>query len=186
MKNLCIFDCFGVVVTDVSSLWMNRHFDNDEKQYILKNFFRKVDTAQITQEQMYRLMAERYHVSAREIWEEWEQLIGVKEETLQLIDRLRARGDSVVLLSNASVEYIDYLFEKFGLFGYFDKVFVSAHYGTAKPDEEFYRICLDSFNEKFDKIFFTDDNPANLVNLEKFGITPVLFTTASEVEKQLK
>lgn len=36
------------------------------------------------------------------------------------------------------------------------------------------------------KIFFTDDNPANLQNLQEFGITPVLFTTAEKLRADLK
>ena len=183
---LFLFDCFGVVVSDVSTLWLNRHCNEAQKQYVRKELFRKVDTAQMTHDEMYAALADYCGISKQSLIDEWEQIICVKQDTVELIKKIRQRGDVVALLSNAAVEYIDYLFTKFDLYQYFDKIFVSAAYGTAKPDREFYEICLNGFTEKFDTIYFTDDNPNNLKNLEELGITPVLFTTADEVEKALK
>ena len=186
MRKLFLFDCFGVVVSDVSTQWMDRHFDEEQKQHIRSCYFRKVDTAAMSQDELYEGLAAQYGMSKQGIIDEWEQLIYVKQDTLEVIERLRKQGNVVALLSNASVEYIDHLFTKFDLYKYFDKIFVSAQYKFAKPDREFYRICLDSFEEKFDKIYFTDDNPTNLKNLEEFGITPVLFTSATQFEKDIK
>ena len=186
MRKLYLFDCFGVVVSDVSSQWMDRHFDEQQKQYIRSHYFRKVDTAALSQDELYTQLAAQYGMSKQAIIDEWDQLIYVKQDTLEVIRRLRQQGDVVALLSNASVEYVDYLFTKFDLYRYFDKIFVSARYGYAKPDREFYEICLNAFTEKFEKIYFTDDNENNLKNLEKLGITPVLFTSAEDFEKSIK
>ena len=186
MKKLFLFDCFGVVVSDVSTLWLDRHCNEEQKQYVRSELFRKVDTAQMSQDQLYGRLAAMCGMSKQAIVDEWDSLIYAKLDTVEVIKRIRQRGDVVALLSNASVEYVDYLFTKFDLYRYFDKIFVSARYKTAKPDREFYRICLDSFEEKFDAIYFTDDNPVNLVDLEEFGITPVLFTTAAQFEKDIK
>lgn len=185
MKRLYIFDCFGVVVTDVSADWMDRHCTEEQKAYILKNIFRKVDTAAITHDQMYSLLAEQIGVTKQSVIDEWEEMLRVKYDTLELIDKLRKQGHVIALLSNASVEYIDYLFTKFGLYKYFDKMFVSARYGYAKPDRELYKICIDGFTEKFEKIYFTDDNPVNLQNLDEFGITAVQFTSAAQFAKDI-
>ena len=186
MRKLFLFDCFGVVVSEVSSLWLGRHCDEAQTQYARKEIFRKLDTARISHSEMYEQLAAMVGTTKQAIIDEWDTLAYVKQETIEVIKRIRARGDAVALLSNASVEYIDYLFTRFDLYKYFDKIFVSARYGYAKPDREFYQICLDGFTEKFDKIYFTDDNPVNLCNLEEMGITPILFTTAEEFEKQIK
>ena len=185
MNNLYLFDCFGVVVTDVSGVWMKQHFNDEEKHYIVNNIFRRVDTGKISQQEMFEELSERYGMPAETIWKDWEQVLNVKWDTIELIRQLREQGGTVALLSNASVEYIDYIFDKFDLRKYFDKLFVSARYGVAKPDAEFYQLCVNSFADKFDKIYFTDDNPVNLHNLEQFGITPILFTDACELAKKL-
>ena len=140
MKNLYLFDCFGVVVTDVSSLWMTGRFDEEEKRYVLNHFFRNVDTGKMSMTQMFEEMSQRYGVSAKSIWKVWEECLDVKRDTIELIQKLRDNGGRVALLSNAAVEYIDYIFAKFDLRKYFDKLFVSAQYGFAKPDLDFYRI----------------------------------------------
>ena len=186
MRKLFLFDCFGVVVSDVSTLWLDRHCDEEQKRYVRSELFRKVDTARMSQEELYEQLAALCGISKRSLVDEWDSLVYVKQDTIETIKRIRRQGDVVALLSNASVEYVDYLFTKFNLYQYFDKIFVSARYKTAKPDREFYRICLDGFTEKFDKIYFTDDNPVNLENLQELGITPILFTNAAQLEKDVK
>ena len=162
-KNLYIFDCFGVVVSDVSTLFMNNH-------------------AEIDQEYMRRCVF-RYNLDLQGIIDEWRGYESPLTDTLTVISELRSMGHTVALLSNASQGYIDYLFTKFDLYKYFDKLFVSSNYRCAKPEKEFYEICVNSFDERFDKIYFTDDNPNNLIGLEQFGITPVLFTNAADFKQ---
>lgn len=185
MKNLYIFDCFGVVVTDVSTLWMNTRLNKEQQQYARKELFRKVDCGEMDFDYSMSVLAQMCNLPVAQAQAEWNSFARPMPETLQLIQELRTRGHTVALLSNASVGYIDKLFTQFDLYKYFDKIFVSGNFGCAKPDREFYEICLNSFSEKFDKIYFTDDNPANLQNLEDLGITPVLFTDAARLKKDL-
>ena len=185
MRKLFLFDCFGVVVSDVSTQWMDLHCTEPQKEHIRKEIFRKVDTAAISCDEMYARLAEQVGVTKQEVIDEWDCLIYVKRDTVEIIDKLRKQGHAVALLSNASVEYVDYLFTKFDLYKHFDKIFVSAQYGYAKPDRELYQICLGSFTEQFEKIYFTDDNPVNLNGIEQMGITPVLFTSAAQFEKEI-
>lgn len=185
MKNLYIFDCFGVIVSDVTKLWMDDHFDKETQQYICANYFRKVDTGVLSHVEMLNAMAAEFGMTAEQIANEWEKHLYVKQDTLDVITKLKSNGHTVALLSNASREYLQYVFDKFDLYKYFDKMFVSAYFGCAKPDREFYRLCLDSFKEKFDKIYFTDDNPVNLVNLASMGITAVQFTSAYQFESDI-
>lgn len=184
-RKLYIFDCFGVVVSDVSTLFMNRHLNNEEQDYMRKFVFRNVDVGKLTNEDMYRIVAERYNLDLDTVTKEWHGYEYALTDTVELIKYLRQQGECVALLSNASQAYIDYLFNKFDLFQYFDYLFVSSNYGVAKPDREFYKLCVDSFDERFDAIYFTDDNPNNLTDLEQFGITPVLFTNAADFKKKV-
>ena len=183
---LFLFDCFGVVVEDVSTLWLNRHCNEEQKRYARRELFVKVDTAQISQDELFEELAKMSGMDKQALVDEWDSLVCAKQDTVELIKRIRRQGDVVALLSNASVEYIDYLFTKFDLYQYFDKIFVSARYKTAKPNRKFYQICLDSFTQKFDKIYFTDDNRDNLQNLEELGITPILFTSVEQFEKDVE
>lgn len=180
-RKLYIFDCFGVVVSEVSTLWMDMHkLDAEQVQFMRKQTFRKLDKGEITMDEMFEQTSKRYGVSKQVMIDEWTSFEVVFTDTLRVIEQLRAQGNVIALLSNAAASYVDYLFDKFGLDKYFDYKFVSSNYGYAKPDKEFYKLCIDSFTERFDEVFFTDDNPNNLVDIEQFGITPVLFKNAKD------
>lgn len=183
-RKLFIFDCFGVVISDVSAIFMDKYLNAEQQLYMRQNVFRKVDVGVMTMTQMFERLASLCGIAAEQVKSEWTDCEYVLTDTVEVIMRLKEQGHCVVLLSNAAVEYVDYLFDKFRLRDVFDFEFVSSAYGCAKPDAEFYKLCVDSFDEKFEKVFFADNNPDNLTDLERFGIIPVLFTSAADfVEK---
>lgn len=183
--NLYIFDCFGVIISDVSRLWMNNFFTEEEQAAICKEVYRKLDCGLLPFDRIFDVLSERAGISAEEVRRQWDQNTYLKQDTVDFIDQLRQNGHKAVLLSNAAQEYIDILFTKYDLYGHFDKIFVSSRYGCAKPDEEFYRICLNECGEDYDAIYFTDDNPVNLSPAKALGITPILFTDAENLKKSL-
>lgn len=182
-KNLYIFDCFGVVISNVSGLWMNKRLNAEQQEFMCKNVFRSIDTGKTSMEWMFDIICEKFGMQKETVKKEWADEEFVLTDTVDLIRKLRANGDTVALLSNASKEYVDYLFDRFDLNRYFDKIFVSSVYGCAKPDKVFYKICVKSFDEKFENIYFTDDTPGNLLDLEQFGIKPVLFKNAKDFKR---
>lgn len=185
-RKLYIFDCFGVVVSDVSTLWMEKlNFSDEQIQFMRKEVFRNVDVGVIPLSQVFDITAERFGFDKAQMIEEWINLEYPLTDTLRVIEHLRSQGHVIALLSNADAAYVDYLFDRFDARKYFDYVFVSSVYGCAKPDKEFYKLCVDSFTEQFETVYFTDDNPVNLENLEQFGITPILFKNARDFAQKI-
>ena len=88
-----------------------------------------------------------------------------------------------ITLSPESV--VEDLFEKHKITELFDKIFVSHKYGLVKPQREFYKLCVNSFEKDFRKVYMIDDNKGNLIGLPEIGITPILFESAESVEKVL-
>lgn len=184
-RKLFIFDCFGVIISEVSTLWMAERLDAEEQLYMRQQVFRKLDLGAISMDEMFEITSARYGLDKAKMMEEWKSYECVITDTVELIKRIKSEGHCVALLSNAAVSYIDYLFDKYDLRKYFERIFVSANYGYAKPDREFYKLCVDSFDEQFEAVYFTDDNPANLVDLQEFGITPVLFKSAKDFAEKV-
>lgn len=184
-RNLYMFDCFGVVLREVSNRCMKGRLNEDQQRYMREEVFRSVDLGEMEMEQIFNIVSDKFGVDRVQFRRDWKNSEEVQYDTVRLIDELRGQGHCVVLLSNASAEYVEELFTRFDLFRHFDKVFVSSAFHVAKPDPAFFKLCLNSFDEQFDRVYFTDDNALNLVNAESVGITPVLFTTAEEVKKQL-
>lgn len=185
IKKLFIFDCFGVIISDVSTLFMDRYLNEEQRQYMRKEVYRKVDTGVITMDEMFDTLSGICGLDVEQTKRRWADYEYVLSDTIETIKRLKQQGHCIALLSNAATSYIDYLFGKYDLFKYFDRIFVSAKYGYAKPDKELYKLCVESFDEQFGVIYFTDDNPDNLENLQQFGITPILFKNAEDFAKKI-
>ena len=184
-KNLYIFDCFGVVISDVSTLFMDNRLNAEQIKYMREQVYRKVDTGKMSMDEMFEILAGLCNLSVEQTKRDWAGCEYVLTDTIEVIKKLKSQGHTVVLLSNAAVDYVDYLFAKYGLTKYFDGIFVSAQYGFAKPDRELKALFVDSFKEKFDAIYFADNNPDNLAGVEQFGITPVLFTSACDFARKV-
>lgn len=185
MRNLYIFDCFGVVLSEVSALWMEKHFNKIQQQQIRQEVFRKVDCGVFPFDKSFEILGVMCGISAQQARKEWDECMFLNRETIDVIDALRNKGQVTALLSNASRQYVNSLFDQFNLWDKFDKIFVSQDYGVAKPDRRFYEICLENFDEKFGKIYFIDDNEVNLIEPEKLGVIPILFTSANQLKRQL-
>lgn len=184
MNKLYLFDCFGVVVSDVSTIWMNKRLNREQQLFFRNEVFRKVDCGLMSFDEAMNALAEVSKIPKQKVVEEWEADTYPLTDNLSVIAELKKQG-TVALLSNASVEYVDRLFGQFDLFKYFDRLFVSAKYGCAKPDKELYEICLASFGQKFDEIYFVDDNPQNLVEPRKMGVKTVLFANTEQMKRDL-
>lgn len=185
MSNLYLFDCFGVVVSDVSRLWMQGRLTQEQQEYVRKEVYRKVDCGTMSFESSFDVLAELSGQSKQLVLQQWESCMYPIEGMPQLLDQLRSQGHTVALLSNAAASYVDQLFNRYDLHRHFDKLFVSSDFGCAKPDKQFYQLCLQSFSQHFDKIFFTDDNPKNLEGLQSLGICPLLFCDVPTLRRQL-
>ena len=184
-KNLYIFDCFGVVISDVSTLFMDKRLNAEQIKYMREQVYRKVDTGKIGMDEMFEILAKLCGMSVEQTKREWKSYEYVLTDTIEVIKKLKSQGHTIALLTNAASGYIHSLFRRYDLFKYFDSVYISSVCGYAKPDKEFYEMCIYVFTEQFDNVYFTDDNPDNLVGLEQYGITPVLFKNAKDFAEKV-
>lgn len=53
---------------------------------------------------------------------------------------------------------------------YFEETFLSFKMGIVKPDLAAYRVAIDRFNVKPERIFFVDDNLINVEAAWKLGL----------------
>ena len=183
MNDLIIFDCFGVICSEIAPVWFRRHFEVAEAKHLKEKFFAGADRGDMDIETLIDRLAEEAGFDSDDIRREWGEIFSLNRPLLDHIQTLR-RSHHVALLSNASIGLVEGIFDHFDLWSYFDRVFISSHYRMAKPDREFYQLCLDAFT--YDRAFMIDDNMMNLDGLEQIGITPILFTSNEALFAQLK
>ncbi|WP_328993034.1 HAD family phosphatase [Kribbella sp. NBC_01245] len=117
----------------------------------------------------------------------WLKMVrGVIEDTVQLLEELRAAGIPTYALTNFSAEKWQVALEAFPVLRGFDGTVVSGVEETVKPDEKIYRILLERYDLDAARTFYTDDVQRNVDTARAVGLQAELFTGAADLRQQLK
>ena len=186
MKNLYIFDCFGVVLGEIAPIWFSMKFGEDKSNYLKEKYFFKGDNGEKNiNDIINEILYDFTDMKREEIVSEWKSLFKINEELLTYIDSLR-RDNIVILLTNAPIGLFEILFDnKNYLFTHFDDVFISGETKIAKPDKEAYLMCMQKYEHMFSVAYMIDDNEKNLKNLKKLGIKPVLYKNNEKLIEEI-
>lgn len=108
----------------------------------------------------------------------------VAQDVVELIERQRARGQRIALLSNDSSWLRDKL-NRLDLTHLFDPIVISAEIGHMKPDAAAYRSLVDRLGVTPERTVFIDDMPANVEGAKAVGMNAVRYTPALCLEDAL-
>lgn len=89
--------------------------------------------------------------------------------TKSLIADLKSAGYKLYVLSNMSLDFIEFLKTK-EVYKYFDGEVVSCYEKVVKPDVEIYKILVDRYGLKADETLFIDDRKSNVEAAQNEGI----------------
>ncbi len=116
-------------------------------------------------------------------------------ETEAFVEKLQSSGFRVVAGTNTLKEHYDYHIQK-GEYKSFSKVYASHLMREAKPDAAFWQYILDAENKirsennqtpfSFGQMIFFDDMKENIDAALSLGIKALLFTDATQAEKDLE
>lgn len=111
------------------------------------------------------------NTTRQEVEDAWMSMLGdLPADRLLFIDRLRAEGHKVFLLSNGNDLHFDFINKKYGLDSHFDALFLSQKMHMAKPEEQIFRAVhqtIQSYSDLSD-IIFIDDIEINRLAAEKY------------------
>ncbi len=116
-------------------------------------------------------------------------LLGIPQERLERLRRLRENGHKVYMLSNTNPimweRYIVPEFRKLGgeMSDYFDGTVTSFEVGVCKPDACIYEYALKKFDIKPEDTTFFDDGPANVEAARRLGFNAVHVTPENDMLK---
>ncbi len=100
------------------------------------------------------------------------------EPTKRLICDLRKAGYRLFVLSNMSLEYIEFLRRK-EVYAYFDFEVISCETHYIKPEKEIYEYLLSRYGLIADETLFIDDRAENVEAAALLGIKPFHFDRKS-------
>ncbi|MCH5160799.1 MAG: HAD family hydrolase [Clostridiales bacterium] len=102
---------------------------------------------------------------------EW---LRVFDGTTELLDRLKAAGAKIYILSNAQSAFTADEIRSSGLWDKFDGILMSSDVGCAKPDRAFFEALFDKYDlDKSSAVMIGDDRRSDGMGAENFGIAYV-------------
>lgn len=186
MKNsdtLLVFDCFGVVVNTVSIDWMHTNPNYKEIEKEIYKIFEQADRGLISLDDVINRCSKLANTSPADTRKYWQDNL----KALELVNHLKYLKEkyTVIMLTNATVEHISEVINKFNLEPLFDDIIVSAKEKMAKPDLEFFKLAINRFNNKYKKIFFMDDNPKNVEASYDAGMIGILYKDYDSFKEEI-
>ncbi|HBZ16847.1 glucose-1-phosphatase [Pantoea sp. NPDC088449] len=101
--------------------------------------------------------------------------VGVRPETLAIMNKLRANGERVVILSNTNQLHFEFWPTHYpDVQQAADHLYMSQDIGMRKPEARIYNYVLQHEGYQADQAVFFDDNQANIDAARALGIESVL------------
>ncbi len=184
MKRLIIFDFFGVLGGELSPKWFSNHFEDSKAKELKEKYFVPADNGEYTIVETLERIANDLGYKYEDVLSEFKENVFTNSELFSYIEKLR-KNNTVALLSNAALGIFDLFYPGLDIYKYFDKVFISAEHHMQKPHFEFYLLCVNSFDTKFDEIYMIDDNIKNIKDLGEIGIEGIRYTDNASLFNKL-
>ncbi|MBQ6987897.1 MAG: HAD family phosphatase [Alistipes sp.] len=194
MKNI-VFDFGGVLVDWNPHHLYDKYFGSREKaEWFLNNICLyswnlQMDGGKPFAEGVAELQAEYPEWSeAIAIYHtRWiEMMNGEIEGMVSVVKRLKAAGYGVYGLTNWSAETFPMVRDTYPVFQEFDGIVVSGEEHLLKPDAAIYRCLLERYDLQAEESLFVDDNADNVAGARNVGMKAIQFTSAVELERELK
>jgi 2-haloacid dehalogenase len=194
--NTIIFD-LGAVLIDWNPRYMYRTLFSDEAD--MEKFLADITTSDWNEEQdagrslqegtdlLVSKFPEHEHL-IRAFYGRWDEMLGEAfHDTVEIFRQLKESGKyRIYALTNWSAETFPVAFERFEFLKWFDGIVVSGAEKMRKPTPDFYHILLNRYHVKAGEALFIDDNYRNILAAEKLGIQCIHFTSAEQLEEELK
>lgn len=181
-----LFDLGGVIETISPDLVVQEMkklgFENAEKFFSLfqqSEICTAFELGKVTKEEFISYIRDKVSqtISSNQIVKAWNaNLLGVNEESISILNKIRNLGYKMYILSNTNEIHFSSIQQKFyNKYSYelsilFDDVFLSFEIGLRKPDNEIYKYVLNKINLEAEQVLLIDDLKANIESAKNMGI----------------
>jgi len=189
MENtLIIFDCFGVLCTEISPRWFRLRYNEEETVRLKAEYYNSADMGYYNVYELLERLEKGLGIPKETIVQEWKDLLTLNTELIDFINKKLKGKYHIALLTNVIKDYVELLYGDKDFFKkIFDKTFNSWEYHLRKPMHEFYEICVNAYKDMgIEKIYFIDDSDKNLVGIDDLGITPIKYMDNASLFNKFK
>jgi epoxide hydrolase-like predicted phosphatase len=184
VRMLYIFDLGNVIVdidfNRVLGVWSDYSrvpLANLQKSFTMGETFHQHERGQITDEVFAERLCHEMDValSYEQFAAGWQAIfVGLRKETIGVMQKLREQGHRVVVLSNTNRLHTGFWPDEYPEVAQSaDKIYLSQEMGMRKPDAEIYLKVLQEEGFSADQAVFFDDNADNIHGARALGITSI-------------
>lgn len=189
IKNV-VFDFGNVLVLYSPEYIASQYLDEGEDKRLIvevlfdRLYWDKLDDGSISDAELVRLacerLPERLHILAHKIYYEWGHHLPALPGMWELVSRIkREYGVKTYLLSNVGTYFLNFT-DEYPIFSEMEKCIFSADVGHAKPNRDMYEYLTKTCGILPEETLFIDDNKANIIGAEDYGIKCYLFDKDAE------
>lgn len=174
-KKLIIFDFFGVMSSEVAPTWLRKYFDEDNAIRIKKEIVSRVDSGEISEDELNNELGILANIPADTVKKEWMEIVKINDSLVDFIKSIK-NDYKIALLSNASNTFLTRILNKYNyLYELFDFIVISSDVKMVKPDAEIFNFLLDKVGVRAEDSLMIDDNANNLDGAKYAGIEGILY-----------
>lgn len=190
-----IFDLGGVVVDYDPRAFLVDHFMNEklEEQLYELTFgsheWWMLDADQITREEANEIFRARGKEIGRSfemdvILTDWVDMLKTRDDTVQLMKRLKKRGYRLYYLSNIPKDVLELMRQR-KFWAMFDGGVASCRAKMNKPDPRIYLALLYRYRLRPEETIFLDDNRENVAAARELGLAGIHFRSLKHALAQM-
>ena len=120
--------------------------------------------------------------------DDYENRVPAKESVINTLRAMKARGDSLNVLTASPHAALDPCLKRLGIYDLFTHVWSCEDFGTSKSDPAIYRMAADRLGVSVGEVIFVDDNLGADVTAKAAGMTVygIYDESSAEYEEEIR
>ena len=156
-----------------------------KQNFVMGEAFHRHERGEISDEEFAKALCEEMALplSYEQFSTGWQAVfVALRPDVIDIMHKLRAKGDRVVVLSNTNRLHTTFWPEQYPeIRAAADRIYLSQEMGMRKPEARIYKQVLAEEGFSADDTVFFDDNAENIAGAERVGITSILVANKATI-----
>lgn len=156
-----------------------------KQNFVMGEAFHRHERGEISDEEFAKALCEEMALplSYEQFSTGWQAVfVALRPDVIDIMHKLRAKGDRVVVLSNTNRLHTTFWPEQYPeIRAAADRIYLSQEMGMRKPEARIYQQVLAEEGFSADDTVFFDDNAENIAGAECVGITSILVANKATI-----
>lgn len=156
-----------------------------KQNFVMGEAFHRHERGEISDEEFAKALCEEMALplSYEQFSTGWQAVfVALRPDVIDIMHKLRAKGDRVVVLSNTNRLHTTFWPEQYPeIRAAADRIYLSQEMGMRKPESRIYQQILAEEGFSADDTVFFDDNAENIAGAERVGITSILVANKATI-----